>query len=107
MEESLAKCLRCSTFRGRNAVRGYVAYNYRDKMEASGWGSMTDKDVSTLTTEEKEEIFDRVQQENRELCRPRPSHVEDNAGRRTMSKLRLNALWANMFRAIPAATGCT
>jgi hypothetical protein len=41
--------------------RGYVAYNYRDKMEASGWGSMTDKDVSTLTTEEKEEICDRVQ----------------------------------------------
>jgi hypothetical protein len=73
--------------------RGYVAYNYRDKMEASGWASMTDKDVATLTEEEKQEICDRVQEENRGLCRPRPSHVEDNAGRRTMSKLRVNALW--------------
>jgi hypothetical protein len=45
--------------------RGYAAYNYRDKMEVSGWGSMADKDVSTLTTEEKKEICDRVQQENR------------------------------------------
>jgi hypothetical protein len=40
--------------------RGYVAYNYRDKMEASGWASMTDKDVTALTAEEKEEICDRV-----------------------------------------------
>jgi hypothetical protein len=73
--------------------RGYVAYNYRDKMEASGWASMTDKKVTELTEEEKEEICDRVQQENRGLCRPRPSHVEDNPGRRTMSKLRVNVLW--------------
>jgi hypothetical protein len=73
--------------------RGYVAYNYRDKMCASGLGSMTNKDVSTLTTEEKEEICDLVQEENRGLCRPRPSHVEGNAGRRTMSKLRVNAMW--------------
>jgi hypothetical protein len=70
-----------------------VAYNYRDKMEASGWGSMTDKDVASLTEEEKTEICDCVQQENQGLCRPRPDHVEDNAGRRTMSKLRVNALW--------------
>jgi hypothetical protein len=70
-----------------------VAYNYRDKMEASGWGSMTDKDVASLTGEEKAEICDRVQQENQELCRHRPEHVEYNAGRRTMSKLRVNALW--------------
>jgi hypothetical protein len=70
--------------------RGYVAYNYRNKMEASGWASMTDKNPAELTAEE---ICDRVQQENRGLCRPRPSHVEDNVGRRTMSKLHVNALW--------------
>jgi hypothetical protein len=66
---------------------------------------MTDKDVATLTEEEEEqEICDRVQEENRGLCRPRPSHVEDNAGRRTMSKLRVNA---SMCRVIPVATACT
>jgi hypothetical protein len=54
---------------------------------------MTDKDVAALTPEEKEEVCDRVQQENRGLCRPRSDHVEDNAGRRRMSKLRVNALW--------------
>jgi hypothetical protein len=59
--------------------RGYVAYNYRDNMEASGWASMTEKVVATLTEEEKAEICDRVQEENRGLCRPRPDHVEDNA----------------------------
>jgi hypothetical protein len=49
---------------------------------------MTGKDYP----EDKEEICDRVQQENRGLCQPRPDHVEDNAGRRTMSKLRVTAL---------------
>jgi hypothetical protein len=41
---------------------------------------MTDKDVTALTAEGKDEIRDRVQQENQGLCRPRPDHVEDNAG---------------------------
>jgi hypothetical protein len=93
MEGSSVKCSKYSTSLHLSPFRGYVAYNYRDKMEASGWASMTDKDVAALTEEEKEEIRDRVQQENRGLCRPRPDHVEDNAGRRTMSKLRVNALW--------------
>jgi hypothetical protein len=34
--------------------KGYVAYNYRDKMEASGWKSMTDLDPATLSEEEFE-----------------------------------------------------
>jgi hypothetical protein len=72
--------------------REYVVYNYRDKMEASGWASMTDKNVAELTPEEKKEICDRAQQESRGLCRPRPDHVEDNVGRRMMSKLRVNAV---------------
>jgi hypothetical protein len=51
--------------------RRYVAYNYRDKMETSGWASMTDKTPAELTAEEKEEICDRVQEENRGLARDR------------------------------------
>jgi hypothetical protein len=54
---------------------------------------MTDKNVAELTVDEKEQICDRILLENRGLCRPRPSHVEDNPGRKTMSKLRVNALW--------------
>jgi hypothetical protein len=54
-----------------------VAYNYRDEMEASGWKSMTGRDLAVLSEGEKNE---RVRDENRGLCRPRPDHIEDNAG---------------------------
>jgi hypothetical protein len=58
-------------------LKGCVAYNYRDKMEASGWKSMTDLDPATLNEEEElNMICDRVRDENRRLCRPRPEHVE-------------------------------
>jgi hypothetical protein len=33
--------------------QGYVAYNYRDKMEASEWKSITDEDPAQLTKEQK------------------------------------------------------
>jgi hypothetical protein len=62
-------------------------------MEASAWKSMTDLNPATLNEEELNAICDRVCDDNRQLCRPRPDHVEDNPGRRTMSKLRVNALW--------------
>jgi hypothetical protein len=79
--------------RWKGPFQGYVAYNYRDKMEASGWKSMTDEDPAQLTKEQKETICDRVRDENRGLCRPRPDHIEDNPRRRTRSKLRVNSLW--------------
>jgi hypothetical protein len=56
------KWSRYCIFRNRSVAQGYVAYNYRDKMEASAWASTTNKDVSTLTSEEEEEISNRVQE---------------------------------------------
>jgi hypothetical protein len=85
--------------RREGPFKGYVAYNYRDKMEASGWKSMTDLDPDTLSKEELNMICDRVRDENRRLCRPRVEYVEDNPGRRTMSKLRVNALWGKYVQA--------
>jgi hypothetical protein len=85
--------------RREGPFKGYVAYNYRDKMVTSGWKNITDLDPATLSEEELNMICDRARDENRRLCRPRPEHVEDNPGGRTMSKLRVNALWSEYVQA--------
>jgi hypothetical protein len=59
------------------SIQESVAYNYSDTMEASGWASMTDKDVAALTAEEKDEICDRVQQENQGLTTWRTTLAEE------------------------------
>lgn len=90
------------TFEGRNAcigpMRGYVSRFLRDKMECSGWKALCGKAGEELSMEEKEEICNKLEEENLGLCKPRADKVCDNPGGRQLAKLRLNMLWGKFVQ---------
>ena len=79
----------------------YIAYNFRDKMEASGWGDLvkdTPFEQVELDEDTKVQVCEFIYQENKQLCKPRVEKVEKNKGRRFMAKGAINCIWGKFVQ---------
>jgi hypothetical protein len=84
--------------RAEGPFRGYVSYNIREKIEASGWKGMTDADVSEWTYEQKLALCENEGLKNHGVGVPRPEYVESNPGLRYCAKLRVNSIWGKFVQ---------
>jgi len=72
--------------------RGYMSFFLRIKQESEGWKD-AGASCDNPTDEEKEQVIERLYQQNGQIARMRPDHVAKNPVRRALAKLNLNCLW--------------
>lgn len=70
--------------------RKFMCHLYASKVEASGWPKILNKPMEAITEEEKKEF---IRQSILRDVNVDPSKVEDNPGKRTVSKLANNSGW--------------
>jgi hypothetical protein len=81
-----------SNNRSNTYFRGYMSFFLRIKQESEGWKD-AGASCDNPTDEEKEQVIERLYQQNGQIARMRPDHVAKNPVRRALAKLNLNCLW--------------
>ena len=77
----------------------YIAYNFRKKMEASGWDDLVkDTPFENDPNYDKEEVCEYIYEMNKRLCKPRVDKVQKNKGQRFMAKISINCIWGKFVQ---------
>lgn len=73
-------------------LRGYISFFLRMKQEAEGWVKLGGSSENP-TEEEKEELIEKVFEENGGIARIRSDLMQKNPTKRQLAKIFLNSLW--------------